>query len=75
MFDNFMFNRGNSGLEIKTQAECYHKLHALSLTQQGRQREPSFKPLFSPLSAEFWRHCVLSGITQGRKCYQFKILT
>ena len=33
-------------------------------TQQGRQREPSVKTLLFPLSAEFWRHCVLSGRTQ-----------
>ena len=42
------------------------QLHALSRTQQGRQREPSVKTLRSPLSAEFWRHCVLSGRTQHR---------
>ena len=40
--------------------------HAVSRTQQGRQREPSVKTLRSPLSAEFWRHCVLSGRTQRR---------
>ena len=43
-----------------------NQLHAVSRTQQGRQREPSVKTLRSPLSAEFWRHCVLSGRTQRR---------
>ena len=43
-------------LEIKLS-----QLHAVSCTQQGRQREPNSKTLHSSLSAEFWRHCVLSG--------------
>ena len=43
-----------------------NQLHAVSRTQQGRQREPSVKTLRSPLSANFWRHCVLSGGTQRR---------
>ena len=30
------------------------------------QRDPSVKTLHSPLSPEFWRHCVLSGGTQRR---------
>ena len=42
------------------------QLHAVSRTLQGRQREPSVKTLHSPLSAEFWRHCVLSGRIQRR---------
>ena len=42
-----------------------NQLHAVSRTQQGRQREPSLK-MRSPLSAEFWRHCVLSVGTQRR---------
>ena len=42
------------------------KLHAVFRTQQGRQSEPSVKILCSPLSAEFWRHYVLSGATQRR---------
>ena len=42
-----------------------NQLHAVSRTQQGRQREPCVKILRSPLSADFWRHCVLSG-TQRR---------
>ena len=42
----------------------YNQLHAVSRTQQCRQRESSVKTLHSPLSAEFWRHCVLSGRTQ-----------
>ena len=37
-----------------------NQLHAVSRTQQGRHREPSVKTLRTPLSAEFWRHCVLS---------------
>ena len=32
-------------------------LHAVFLTRQGRQREPSVETLGSPLFAEFWRHC------------------
>ena len=43
-----------------------NQLHAVSRTQQGRQREPSVKPLRSTLSAEFWRHWMLSGGTQRR---------
>ena len=38
-------------------------LRSVSSTQQDRQREPSVKTLRSPLSAEFWSHCVLSGGT------------
>ena len=34
------------------------QLHAVSRTKQGIQRKPSVKTLLSPLSAEFWRHCV-----------------
>ena len=41
-----------------------NQLHAVSRTQQGRQRESSVKILRSPLSAEFWRRCVLSGRIQ-----------
>ena len=37
-----------------------------SRLQQGRQSEPSVKTLRSPLSAAFWRYCVLSGRTQRR---------
>ena len=43
-----------------------NQLHTVSRTQQGRQGEPSVKTLRSPLSAEFWRHCVLSGRIQRR---------
>ena len=43
-----------------------NQLHAVSRTQQGRQREPSVKSLRYPLSAEFWRHCVLNGRNQLR---------
>ena len=32
----------------------------------GRQRGPSIKTLRSPLSGEYWKHCVLSGGTQRR---------
>ena len=42
--------------------------HAVSRTLQGRQRKPSVKTLRSLLSAEFRRHCVLSGRTQRRAC-------
>ena len=42
------------------------QLHAVSRTQQSRQREPNVKTLRFPLSVEFWRHCVLSGRTQSR---------
>ena len=44
------------------------QIHAVSRTLQGRQREPSVKTLRSPFSAEFWRHCVLSGGTQCHAC-------
>ena len=40
-----------------------NQLHAVSRTQQ---RGPTVKTLRFPLSAEFWRHCVLSGGTQRR---------
>ena len=38
-----------------------NQLHAVSRTQQGRQREPGVKTLHPPLSAVFWRRGVLSG--------------
>ena len=41
-----------------------NQLHAVYRSQQGRQRELYVKTLRSPLSAEFWKHCVLSGRTQ-----------
>ena len=44
----------------------FYQLHAVSCALLGRQREPSVKTLHSPFSAEFWRHCVLSGRTQRR---------
>ena len=45
----------------------FFQLHAhLSRIQQSRQSQPSVKTLRSPLSAEFSRHCVLSGGTQRR---------
>ena len=40
-----------------------NQLHAVSPTQQGKQREPSISPLSA---AEFWRDCMLSGRTQRR---------
>ena len=40
------------------------QLHTVSRTQQGMQREPSVKTFRSRLSAELWRHCVLSGRIQ-----------
>ena len=36
-----------------------------SRTQQSRQREPSVETLSSPLSAEFWRHCVMRERRNG----------
>ena len=33
-----------------------NQLHAVSSTQQVKQREPSVKTLLSPLSAVFWRY-------------------
>ena len=47
-------------------------LHAVSRTLQGRQREPNVKTLRPLLSAEFWRHCVLSGRTQRRACPRYQ---
>ena len=44
----------------------FFQLHAVYRIQQGRQREHSVKTLRPPLSAEFLRHCVLSGRTQRR---------
>ena len=43
-----------------------NQLYAVSRTPKGRQREPSVKSLRSTLSAEFWRHYLLSGETQRR---------
>ena len=43
-----------------------NQLHAVFRTQQGRHRESSVKTLRFPLSAKFWRHCVLSDRTQRR---------
>ena len=43
-----------------------NSLHAVSRTQQSRQKEPRVKTLRSLFSAEFWRHCVLSGRAQLR---------
>ena len=47
-----------------------NQLHAVSRTQQGRQREPSIKTLHSPLSAEFlevlrveWRNSTLRFVS------------
>ena len=48
-----------------------NQLHAVSRTQQGRQRELSVKTLRSPLSAEFWKHCVSSGGVCTYKCFNF----
>ena len=47
-----------------------NQIHAVSRTQQGRQREPSVKTLRSLLSAEFWRQCVLRGGTQRRALFR-----
>ena len=35
--------------------------HAVSRAQQSRQRKLSVKTLRSPLYAEFWEQCLLSG--------------
>ena len=46
----------NSKLNSKyIKSKKLNQLHAVSRTQQGKQREPSVKILRSPLSAEFWR--------------------
>ena len=52
--------------KIDKKNNVLNHLHAVSRIQQGRQREPSVKTLHSQLSAEFWRHCLLSGGTQRR---------
>ena len=49
-----------------------NQLHAVSRTHQGRQREPSVTTFRSPLSALFWRHCVLSGETQRRALLRYQ---
>ena len=36
-------------------------LFICSVSQQGREREPSVKTIRSPFSSEYRRHCVLSG--------------
>ena len=46
-----------------TMEDKKNQLHAVSRTQQGRQKEPNVKTLRSSLSAEFSR---LSGRTQRR---------
>ena len=51
-----------------------NQLHAVSRTQQSRQREPTVRTLRSPLSAEFWRHCVLSSRTQRRFIFNFNLI-
>ena len=52
-----------------------NQLHAVSRTQQGRQSKPRGKALRSALSAQFWRHCVLSGGTQRRYADNNGLLT
>ena len=42
------------------------QLHAVSRTQQGRQRETNIKTLRLPFFDDFWRHCLFSGGTQRR---------
>ena len=51
---------------ILTEKKEINQLHAVSRTQQGRQRESSVKTHHFPLSTEFWRHCVFSGGTKRR---------
>ena len=48
-------------IQIPYNVIFFYQLHAVSRTQQGKQREPSVKTLRSPLPVEFWRHRVLSG--------------
>ena len=55
-------------IRIKEMKCFFYQLHAVCRTLQGRQREPSVKTFRSPLSAEFCRHCVLSGRTKRRAC-------
>ena len=43
-----------------------NQLHAVSRTQQGRQRKPSTRTLRASVYAKFQGHCVLSGGTQRR---------
>ena len=52
--------------EVMVFIVLFFQLHPVSRTQQGREREPSVKTHRSPLSANFWRHCVLSGRIQRR---------
>ena len=52
---------------LKYSRKCYnlYQLHAVPRKQQGRQWEPNVKIVVCTLfSAEFWRHCELSGGTQ-----------
>ena len=56
-------------LSLFKNKKIYH-FHAVSRTQHGRQREHSVKTLRSPLSAKFWRHCVLNGGTQRRALHR-----
>ena len=61
--------------------DFFYQFHAVSRAQQEAfpavrgvrlgVREPSVKIFRSPLSAEFWRHCVLSGRTQRRACPRY----
>ena len=61
-----------------------NQLHAVSRTQQGRQRKPSAKTLRSPLSAEFWRHsaefwrrtcrCATTGVKKISLIYYISLL-
>ena len=47
----------------------YFQFHAVSRMQEGRQMGPSAKAFLSPLhktlSADFWKHCMLIGGTEG----------
>ena len=52
--------------KIDKKNNVLNHLHAVSRIQQSNQRKPGVKTLRSPLSAEFWRHCLLSGGTQRR---------
>ena len=63
LFNICSYNNNRNILKQKS-----NQLHAVSRTVQGRQGEPSVKTLRFPLSAEFWKHCVLNGRTQRRVC-------
>ena len=62
----FKISKQESVISLPLDKIKSNQLPAVSRTQQGRQREPSVNTLRSPLSADFWRHCMLSGRIQRR---------